>query len=146
MFVLVFVFVFVFVFIFLFLFSIQIQFECSCPCCHVAMLGSAAVDSDATRAELRPHFASRRAGPVVVGVGVGVGAGPLCVHSNYFGVGHIKKDNCRRWRRRLQSQHLRLHKGFDLFPARPPLVAIWPLIDIAYILFIFFESFNFLIL
>lgn len=82
------------------------------PCWRFAgwpLLGSA--DSDATRAEAtlcQPTSSSTYSGGaigvvLVVGVGVGVeagvgaGAGPLCVQSNYFGVGHIKKDNCR-WR------------------------------------------------
>lgn len=79
------------------------------------LLGSA--DSDATRAEAtlcQPTSSSTYSGGAIgvvlvvrvgVGVGAGAGAGPLCVQSNYFGVGHIKRQLQAEAVAELQSQH-----------------------------------------
>lgn len=148
-----------------FLFSIQIQFECSCqlpycqlPCWRFAgwpLLGSA--DSDATRAEAtlcQPTSSSTYSGGAIgvvlgvrVGAGVGAGAGPLCVHSDYFGVGHIKKTiaggGCRR---AAIAASQRLHKPSHVKGLRsPPQRYSAPLVAINRhrILLFIFSSFHF---
>lgn len=102
-------------FYFQFKFNLNAVASYQLPCWRFAgwpLLGSA--DSDATRAEAtlcQPTSSSTYSGGAIgvvlvvrvgvgVAAGVGAGAGPLCVQSNYLGVGHIKKTiaggGCRR--------------------------------------------------
>lgn len=123
------------------------------PCWRFAgwpLLGSA--DSDATRAEAtlcQPTSSSTYSGGAIgvvlgVRVGAGVGAGPLCVHSDYFGVGHIKKTiaggGCRR---AAIAASQRLHKPSHV-KGLPPL----PQRDSAPLVYyyLFFQVFIFIIL
>lgn len=108
-----------FLFYFQFKFNLNAVASYQLPCWRFAgwpLLGSA--DSDATRAEAtlcQPTSSSTYSGGaigvvLVVGVGVGVeagvgaGAGPLCVQSNYFGVGHKRQLQAEAVAE-LQSQH-----------------------------------------